>query len=104
MTPFQQQCYDLLKQIPVGYVTTYGELARAMGTQAYQAIGQVLKRNPNLIEVPCHRVVKSNGEMGGYVKGAEQKQALLVAEGVKIEAGKVVDFKQKLYRFKQKTR
>ncbi len=99
MTSLQTQCYALLKQIPRGKVTTYGELAQALDTKAYQAIGQILKRNPNLVEVPCHRVVKSNGEVGDYVDGVEQKVALLAEEGVAVKEGRVVDFEERLFRF-----
>ena len=99
MTELQKRCYTLLKQIPKGRVTTYGELARALDTKAYQAIGQILKRNPNLVEVPCHRVVKSNGEVGDYVDGMERKVALLAEEGVAVKEGRVVDFEERLFRF-----
>lgn len=99
MTEFQKRCYALLQQIPVGRVTTYGELSRALNTKAYQAIGQAMKCNPNPVVVPCHRVVKSCGDIGGYAYGVEKKIALLEAEGVSVEKGKVVDFEQRLFRF-----
>ena len=62
--------YNLLKQIPRGRVTTYKSLAQALHSKAYRAVGQILKKNPCAPLVPCHRVVKSDGTIGGYM-GAE---------------------------------
>ena len=81
---FDQRCYDLLLQIPKGKVTTYREIAHALGTKAYRAVGQAMNRNPNLVEVPCHRVVKSNGELGGYATGSAKKLEFLIQEGVDV--------------------
>ena len=75
---FDKRCYDLLLQIPKGKVTTYREIAHALGTKAYRAVGQAMNRNPNLVRVPCHRVVKSNGEVGGYAQGEIEKIKLLL--------------------------
>ena len=63
---FSQQVYQLCKQIPKGKVTTYKVLAEKLGTRAYRAIGQVLKRNPYAPIVLCHRVVLNNGFLGGF--------------------------------------
>ena len=82
---FDQRCHALLMQIPKGRVSTYGELGHALGTKAYRAVGQVLNRNPHLMKVPCHRVIKSNGEIGGYALGADKKRELLLEEGVQEE-------------------
>ena len=70
---FDQRCHALLAQIPKGRVSTYRELAHALGSKAYRAVGQAMNRNPNLMKVPCHRVIKSNGEIGGYALGADKK-------------------------------
>lgn len=78
---FDRRCYALLKQIPRGKVTTYKLLAEALGTQAYRAVGNALSRNPDLVSVPCHRVVRSDGRVGGYAKGSDIKIALLQDEG-----------------------
>lgn len=67
MTPFQQKTYVLLKQVPAGKVTTYKALADVLGTRAYRAIGQYMKNNPNAPTVPCHRVVASDGSIGGFM-------------------------------------
>ena len=96
---FDQRCYELLLQIPKGKVTTYGEIAHALGTKAYRAVGQALNRNPNLVEVSCHRVVKSNGEVGGYAGGLSRKIELLRQEGVDVSEDGQVDLSKYLYVF-----
>jgi methylated-DNA-[protein]-cysteine S-methyltransferase len=96
-----QRCYALLKQIPSGRLTTYKLLAEALNTQAYQAIGQILSRNPDLVTVPCHRVVKNNGEIGGYVLGKAAKIALLQKEGIEVINDKIPDLASILYHFPQ---
>ncbi len=73
--------WQLVSKIPKGKVTTYGILAKKLGTSP-RAVGQALKKNTKLIIVPCHRVIKSNGELGGYVKGTKEKKRLLESEGV----------------------
>lgn len=72
-------------EVPKGKVTTYRELAHALGTKAYRAVGQAMNRNPHLMKVPCHRVIKSNGEIGGYALGTDKKRELLLEEGVQVE-------------------
>ena len=96
---FDQRCYELLLQIPKGKVTTYGEIAHTLGTKAYRAVGQALNRNPNLVEVSCHRVVKSNGEVGGYAGGLSRKIELLRQEGVDVSEDGQVDLSKYLYVF-----
>lgn len=96
---FNERCYALLKQIPKGKVTTYKLLAEALGTTAYRAVGNAMARNPDLVVVPCHRVVKSDGTLGGYREGLPRKIELLEEEGVHIKAGKVVDFEAVVFRF-----
>lgn len=96
---FSNRCYELLKKIPKGKITTYGEIARALNCQAYQAVGNAMRANPNPIVVPCHRVIKSNGDLGGYALGKSKKIELLTCEGVMIENGKSVDLKKYFYSF-----
>lgn len=85
ITPFQRKVYLVLLDVPAGTTITYGELARRVGCRSAQAVGQALKRNPFAPYVPCHRVVASDGSLGGY-KGAregkelERKRRLLEAE------------------------
>ncbi len=66
ITAFQKRVYLALLDVPSGTTTTYGELARRIGCRSAQAVGQALKRNPFAPDVPCHRVVASDGTLGGY--------------------------------------
>ena len=101
MTNFHQRCYDKLLQVPEGKVTTYKELAKALGSKGYRAVGNAMNRNPNAPEVPCHRVVRSDGSIGGYAYGPNKKIALLREEGVNVAEGKVQDLAQHLHRFRK---
>ena len=91
--------YKKLLQVPEGKVTTYGDLAKAVGLKNGQrVIGAIMKKNPFPVIVPCHRVVKSNGKIGGYVYGERMKSQILAREGIKIKAGRIMDFdKEKFY-------
>ncbi|WP_019613671.1 MGMT family protein [Psychromonas ossibalaenae] len=97
MKTFNELCYDLLKQIPEGKVVTYGDIAHALNCKAYQAVGNAMANNPNLIIVPCHRVVKSTGEIGQYALGVTRKVELLKSEGIEIDQRKVKNLDK--YRF-----
>jgi methylated-DNA-[protein]-cysteine S-methyltransferase len=78
-----EDVYDLLQKIPAGKVSTYGDLAKALGNpSASRMIGRILGKNPNPVQVPCHRVVMSNGKLGGYMHGIEIKKELLKKEGI----------------------
>lgn len=101
LTPFQIRCYELLKRIPEGRVTTYKAIADALGSKAYRAVGTAMAKNPYLIEVPCHRVVNSNGAIGHYALGHEKKIELLKQEGVEIKDSKVADFESVFFDFKE---
>ena len=91
--------YKKLLEVPPGMVTTYGELARAVGlTNGQRAIGRIMNKNPYPVIVPCHRVIKSTGKIGGYAWGEQIKTNMLSKEGVKITNGKIVDLKM-IYRF-----
>ncbi len=93
-----------VKQIPKGKVTTYGEIARAITgkVSAARAVGQAVARNPYPIIIPCHRVVRSSGDLGGYSLGVAKKIGLLSAEGIEIIGGKVLDFERVLFLFQEK--
>ncbi len=81
MTLFQQKVYSVVKQIPKGKVLTYKQVAEKMGNpKAYRAVGSALKKNDNP-RVPCHRVIKSNGQIGDYNGLAGKKVLLLKKEG-----------------------
>lgn len=67
MTVFEGKVYDLCRKIPEGKVATYGSMAKALGCGAARAIGQAMRRNPFAPEVPCHRVVSSDLQLGGFL-------------------------------------
>jgi methylated-DNA-[protein]-cysteine S-methyltransferase len=78
--------------IPMGRVTTYGAIAKAIGSpRAARAVGNALGANTNPIAVPCHRVVRADGSLGGYSggEGSTTKTMLLAREGVRVKAGRV---------------
>lgn len=96
---FQDRCLKLVDSIPKGRVTTYKLLAHALNTKAYRAIGNALNKNQNLILTPCHRVVKSDGSLGGYALGATKKRELLESEGVQIDdKGNLVEFEKIVFK------
>lgn len=81
MKSFQEKVYQVVKNIPRGNVLTYKEVARAAGSlKAFRAVGSALNKNTNPA-IPCHRVIKSDGSLGGYNRGAKRKKALLKKEG-----------------------
>ena len=80
-TGFQRRVWELLTQVPRGETTTYGALAKALGTQmSPQAVGQAVARNPIAIIIPCHRCVGAKGALTGFAWGIERKQWLLTHE------------------------
>ena len=84
MTTFQQTVLNEVSKVPRGEVVTYGDLARRIGKpRAARAVGQALGSNPVPIVVPCHRVIASDGSLGGYSgrRGIKTKEALLTLEG-----------------------
>ncbi|HAS10396.1 MAG TPA: methylated-DNA--protein-cysteine methyltransferase [Acidimicrobiaceae bacterium] len=77
-TPFQQQVWDALRAIPAGETRSYGQVAAAIGSPgAVRAVGTANGANPVWLVVPCHRVVRSDGSVGGYGGGPERKAWLL---------------------------
>ena len=79
---FTARVYAVVAGIPRGKVMTYREVARAAGRpNAYRAVGNIMHNNPDMKRVPCHRVVRSDGTVGGYARGAARKVALLRREG-----------------------
>ena len=85
ITEFQRRVYIERLNVPRGATITYGELARRIGCRCAQAVGQALRRNPFAPYVPCHRVIASNGSIGGFhgqIEGEmiEKKRQLLETE------------------------
>jgi methylated-DNA-[protein]-cysteine S-methyltransferase len=83
-TEFQRRCWRALLAIPYGETRTYAQIARAVGRpRGFRAVGMANHDNPIAIVVPCHRVIASDGTLGGYGGGLEVKRRLLELEGVK---------------------
>ena len=81
MTFFAKKVYTVVLQIPLGQIRTYKWVAKRAGSpDAYRAVGNILKNNPLPLVIPCHRVVKSNSETGGYIFGKRRKKTLLALE------------------------
>lgn len=96
---FTEKVLTLTAQIPRGKITTYKILAKKAGNErAVRACGNILNGNKHLITIPCHRVVKSSGEVGGYVNGTSKKEHILISEGIEIEAGKVKNIDNVLWK------
>jgi methylated-DNA-[protein]-cysteine S-methyltransferase len=101
---FEARVWKLMKKIPKGRVTTYGLIARKLHTKAYRAVGNACRRNPYAPEVPCHRVVRSDGTVGGFggrTSGStvEKKIQMLREERVEVRNGKITDFQRVLFKF-----
>lgn len=96
----EEKVYKKLLEVPKGKVTTYGELAKAIGLKNGQrVIGRIMNKNPYPVIIPCHRVIKSDGKIGGYAWGEKVKAKMLSNEGIKIKNGKILDVKKDIYRF-----
>ena len=96
----EQRIYKKLLEVPKGQITTYGELAKAVGLKNGQrTIGKIMNKNPCPVIIPCHRVVMSTGKIGGYAYGENIKTKLLNDEGIQIKNGKIIDLEKKVYRF-----
>ncbi len=88
MSSFTKAVYRVVARIPKGQVLTYREVARKAGRpQAYRAVGNILNRNPNPEKIPCHRVIRSDGKIGGYAWGSAKKKKLLATERRSLNSG-----------------
>ena len=94
---FNQKVWTITARIPKGCVTTYAEVARALGSKGFRAVGNALNKNPYAPEVPCHRVVGSNGALTGFAAGLAKKTKMLADEGIMVENGRTVV--KSFYRF-----
>jgi len=94
------EVWNLIKKIPRGKVSTYGTIARALGKPlAARAVGNALNKNKDFAKIPCYRVVRSDGRVGGYALGERKKIEKLRGEKIKIVKGKVENLKKCLYKF-----
>ena len=104
VTPFRRKVYEALLEVPKGYVTTYGLLARRVGCGSARAVGGALRANPFAPDVPCHRVVSADLSIGGFCgcrTGPEirRKIVLLSSEGVPLDAEGQVKDARRVWRF-----
>jgi methylated-DNA-[protein]-cysteine S-methyltransferase len=96
---YSEKILALTAQIPRGKITTYKLLgAKAGNEKSSRACGNALNKNTQPITIPCHRVVKSNGEVGGYAFGAEKKIELLKNEGIDVVDGRVINLEKYLWQ------
>lgn len=101
---FDEKVWKLMQRIPKGRVTTYSMIAKKLNTRAYRAVGNACRKNPYAPRVPCHRVVRTDGTVGGFGgktsgKTVEKKIRLLRKENVEIKNGKITNFEKVLFRF-----
>jgi methylated-DNA-[protein]-cysteine S-methyltransferase len=92
VTPFQEKVYSICKKIPKGKTMTYGKIAKILKSSP-RAVGQALRVNPYAPIVPCHRVIKSDGSLGGYngKMNSRKKINLLRKEGVNFKDNKIIN-------------
>lgn len=89
MTEFEKNVYEIVKKIPRGKVLTYKQVAIKLGNIGFvRAVGNALNKNRDK-NVPCHRVIRSDGFVGGYARGTKKKIKILEEEEVKIKNGKI---------------
>ena len=101
ITKFAQDVYDACSRIPLGKVSTYQDIAVYINRpRSCRAVGNALNHNPFAPQVPCHRVVRSDGALGGFASGSGNKEQILNREGIRIIKGKVWDFNNVRFRFK----
>ena len=81
-SPFRESVWEILLQIPYGKTTTYGEIAKRLGSSCAQAVGGAVGHNEISIIIPCHRVVGTNGSLTGYAGGIDRKIKLLELEHI----------------------
>jgi methylated-DNA-[protein]-cysteine S-methyltransferase len=99
---FDEKVWKLMEKIPKGRVTTYGLVAKKLNTKAYRAVGNACRRNPYAPRVPCHRVVRSDGTVGGFGgktsgKNVKKKIQMLRKEHVEIINGRIADFEKVIF-------
>lgn len=81
---FNQKVWAMCARVPRGKVVTYAQIAKALNSNGYRAVGNALNRNPYSPAVPCHRVVGSNGALTGFAGGIPKKRRMLAEEGVAV--------------------
>ena len=96
----EEKIYKKLLTVPHGKITTYKELSKSVGLENGQRlVGQIMKKNPFPVIIPCHRVIKSNGDIGGYLFGIDIKKNMLRKEGICITKNKIDNFEEVFFTF-----
>lgn len=96
---FSKRVWLAMLRIPKGKVATYQTIASLAGSpRASRAVGNACNQNPFAPDVPCHRVVASDGKLGGYALGLPKKIALLKREGIVVRGNTIVDFENVVFR------
>lgn len=91
LTRFEERVYTEVAKIPKGKVVTYKYIAQRAGKpKAYRAVANALAKNPFIGKVPCHRVIKSDGTIGGFSRGVAVKKKMLMREGLTIKGDIVI--------------
>jgi O-6-methylguanine DNA methyltransferase len=102
ITPFQKKVYRACQQIPKGKVATYQDIAQTIGcSKTARAVGNALNKNPFAPLVPCHRVVRANGSIGGFASGKRKKSKILRREGITIKE-ETIDLNRFRYKYRGK--
>ena len=92
LSSFKKRVYQMVREIPRRKTLTYKEIAKEAGSpRAWRAVGNILNKNRNQ-KIPCHRVVKSDGKIGGYKNGTKKKISLLKQESLLIKNGAINTF------------
>lgn len=100
MSKFYDKVYKKLLEVPRGKVTTYQDLAHALNSRAYRAVGTAMAKNDDAPHTPCHRVINADGKIGNYSGGGPQKKIqMLQKEGLIIKDNKILDYKKYLHKF-----
>jgi O-6-methylguanine DNA methyltransferase len=98
-SPFSKRVWLAMLRIPKGKVATYQTIASLAGSpRASRAVGNACNANPFAPDVPCHRIVASDGSLGGYAHGPAKKIALLKNEGVRVRENAIVDFENVVFK------
>ena len=98
LSVFTRRVLAACERVPRGTVTTYARLAMAIGSpRSVRAVGTALGKNPCIGDIPCHRVVKSDGSIGGFARGTEDKIRRLRQEGISVENNRVVQLEKHLF-------
>ena len=87
--------YYLVRQIQKGRISTYGAVAKALGNKGYaRAVGKYMNNNPNADTMPCFKIVKSDGSLGGFGLGLDDKIRRLKEDGIEVKDGKISNFEK----------